>query len=488
MEAAFERLIAPGAAALARGVSQRVADALDDGDEQKALDALREFSTKKLIKDAKGRARVLAASSLVLGAVNAGADPATTAFEEDGLPPEMESCLTVFFAIVGPVLEEYVIAAGERVINDILYEEKEANAVRKAADPDYVLRLNAAVNGGSQMMASIGANLTTSRLVTYGFLYEATKQKVETYQLDAILDKRTSDICRALDKRQFRVEGAIEYVRQVLQVTDPEALKAVAPWLKGDKATVEDLKASTSNQLQEKYGVMVPPFHPRCRTVLSLVNSKVVVNDGAPPTPLTAPETVQPDGMSIGPDGKRRWKENDEALRHLIGSHNNYVDPDESNALREYISDDEIGNYQDINRYLRTGKNSLYGDDLKPYVDEIRYMMDPSDTELRVYRGFSGNMVTQPGDVLEWKGFTSTSASMDWASKPSNGDVMFDIRVTPGTKGIATNLLEREFLLDHQTRFRVVSVETDVTIEVTNSKGSTETQTFKRYITLETVP
>lgn len=139
--------------------------------------------------------------------------------------------------------------------------------IRKKSTDDLADMLNAAVDGTSKMMSSISANLSTSRLVSYGFLHGAHELGIRKYQLQAVLDERTSDICRELDGRVFEVDRALSYAERVLRTTDPEELKSIAPFLKGTKAAIKHLHETSDQDLQAQ-GVMVPPFHPGCRTVL----------------------------------------------------------------------------------------------------------------------------------------------------------------------------------------------------------------------------
>lgn len=151
-------------------------------------------------------------------------------------------------------------------------EKGEVSHIRKEADLALADMLNNAVDGTTKMMSSISANLSTSRLVSYGFLKTADSLGVTKYQLQAVMDNRTSEICQALDGRVFEVDRALDHAERVLKTSDPESLKSVAPFLKGTKSAVGHLKRSSDKELQAE-GVMVPPFHPNCRTVLVNLDS-----------------------------------------------------------------------------------------------------------------------------------------------------------------------------------------------------------------------
>lgn len=144
-----------------------------------------------------------------------------------------------------------------------------SDLVKKIADNALADALNMAVDGTARMVSSISANLTTSRMVTYGFLSEATAMAVQTYKLEFVLDNRTSDICLALHEGDhvFRVDVSMNYMDELMRATDPESMKSIAPFLKSDDQTLLDLREMSDEDLQAR-GVMVPPFHFSCRTIL----------------------------------------------------------------------------------------------------------------------------------------------------------------------------------------------------------------------------
>src|SRR4029077_2571112 len=81
---------------------------------------------------------------------------------------------------------------------------------------------------------------------------------------------RTSKICRELNGRVFEVDRSLDYMDSVLQATDPESLKSLAPFVDGSNAGIHRLEKMSDEELQAA-GVMVPPFHPNCRTILVMV-------------------------------------------------------------------------------------------------------------------------------------------------------------------------------------------------------------------------
>lgn len=74
-------------------------------------------------------------------------------------------------------------------------------------------------------------------------------------KVKAILDERTSKICRALNGRIIPMAALVAQREKILNAKGKEELKRAAPWL--------DLGAA--DELPDHYGL--PPYHYRCRTV-----------------------------------------------------------------------------------------------------------------------------------------------------------------------------------------------------------------------------
>ena len=77
------------------------------------------------------------------------------------------------------------------------------------AEFDLAAALNDAVDKGGKVAINLGATLTTSRLVSLGFLSQAMESGHKTYQVDEVLDDRTCPVCMEMNGTQFDVEAAI---------------------------------------------------------------------------------------------------------------------------------------------------------------------------------------------------------------------------------------------------------------------------------------
>jgi SPP1 gp7 family putative phage head morphogenesis protein len=106
------------------------------------------------------------------------------------------------------------------------------------------------------------ANDVTTKSREFGRVEGMVKADIEEYMIDAILDRRTSDICRELDGKTFRVERAVEHRDAIVNAEEPEAIKEQSPWL-----AAEELEPLSNEELAER-GVLTPPFHGNCRSRL----------------------------------------------------------------------------------------------------------------------------------------------------------------------------------------------------------------------------
>lgn len=111
------------------------------------------------------------------------------------------------------------------------------------------------------------ASLNASRLATWGFSAEADIRGIVRYKLTAILDGRTSVFCRFIHGHIFEVADARKKVNDVLAVQNPEDLRTVQPWPRQTKAAMDEFKQMSTEELKDR-GLHIPPYHPRCRTIL----------------------------------------------------------------------------------------------------------------------------------------------------------------------------------------------------------------------------
>lgn len=108
------------------------------------------------------------------------------------------------------------------------------------------------------------ATTAASSAYHYGLSRAGLGQGYTGYELVAVLDNRTSDVCEALDGRRFWLADAVANVEKRARVA-PEDLKEEMPFPKWDQ-----IHDHTQAELT-KAGILTPPFHPFCRTTMRLI-------------------------------------------------------------------------------------------------------------------------------------------------------------------------------------------------------------------------
>lgn len=109
-----------------------------------------------------------------------------------------------------------------------------------------------------QIVANVGA----SRGYHYGMLKTMEQRGILGYRLQAVLDHRTSAVCRELHGREFLASEGVNVLEALADDPDPQAAKSRTPWVSADI-----VRGQSSRDLAAM-GVLVPPFHPYCRTTL----------------------------------------------------------------------------------------------------------------------------------------------------------------------------------------------------------------------------
>lgn len=108
------------------------------------------------------------------------------------------------------------------------------------------------------------ANAAASRGFHYGAVKAGMVSGELAYEIVAVLDKKTSKICRHMNGKQFWLADAEVQVVKAAKA-EGDQIKFAAPWLKE-----KDVTDKTANELRMA-GFMVPPFHGNCRSTIKFV-------------------------------------------------------------------------------------------------------------------------------------------------------------------------------------------------------------------------
>lgn len=96
----------------------------------------------------------------------------------------------------------------------------------------------------------------------FGLLRSYEAAEIVEFIIDAVMDERTSAICRALNGKVIPIAKAVDQRDKMMAAENPEDVKAIAPWPKLDAVR----GASTAALVAQ--GVAMPPYHFHCRTTV----------------------------------------------------------------------------------------------------------------------------------------------------------------------------------------------------------------------------
>jgi len=133
--------------------------------------------------------------------------------------------------------------------------------------PTWAVGLSDIARTGGRTASTLGANVQVSRLVNYGALTRLQAERVAIYRIKAVLDRKTSKICKRMNGKTFKVEDAIVQLERAMLAPSIGDIRQIHPWIPNTQAVLAQLEKSTSEDLAGK-GWRVPPFHPRCRSVV----------------------------------------------------------------------------------------------------------------------------------------------------------------------------------------------------------------------------
>jgi len=111
------------------------------------------------------------------------------------------------------------------------------------------------------------AEHTTSRVREIGKVNGYEKAGVEYLQVRAIIDDRTSEVCRRMNGTIIPVTAAMKQRDRLLGASSPEKVKTIAPWYDAD--ALPDVADDVGIQYGKlPRGMQFPPYHwGGCRTI-----------------------------------------------------------------------------------------------------------------------------------------------------------------------------------------------------------------------------
>lgn len=295
---------------IAAKLQAKVVDAIDQGDFAKAYSLAKDIDLTSVGEKNKQYIKYL-----MLACANFGARMATdskTTFVSGGAHDKLMEAVAENFC---KSLElNATVQVYKAVVQSIAKVQEELKTVEKAEKPRYVREFVDFTVEGDKIMQLI-SSLHTSRLAVWGFAAEADLLGLTTYKLSAVLDGRTSAFCRAINGKVFKVDDARKSINEILSVQNPDDVKALQPWPKQDKASMEKYAEMTAEELTAA-GLHIPPFHPGCRTMLVRVGKaprtekpSVPKEREKLPKVVSTKETFEELGLTVTDSALKHWND-----------------------------------------------------------------------------------------------------------------------------------------------------------------------------------
>lgn len=159
-----------------------------------------------------------------------------------------------------------------RYLGDVLKADKKKPAI---------LPFSSFMDKDGKAKFNIASSLHTSRLSAFGYTAEAEYLGITTYQINEQLDSRICPICTLMHHKVFKVSDARNLLDMVIRTQDPDELKSLQPWPSQSAESLKRIGAMTTEEIVA-HGWHVPPFHPRCRGLLSKSGTVPPLTAGKP--------------------------------------------------------------------------------------------------------------------------------------------------------------------------------------------------------------
>lgn len=274
LEASLAKVVRKEFAKAVRPIVDEIETALRENRFDDARRLVNEVGFAEACKNVKNKIEMLGIESLLLGASRL-VKPSKSFLQTDGIPPQLEQALSAFVATLTGNSTDYLrkqllalVAKKEVTATPVVKDDVHSSAqvFQKAyeSDDDFIKALNGIVDGNGKSLTDVSANLTTSRLVSYGMLVQSSIEGFTSYQFTAELDDRTCPVCSQLHGQTFDVSLGIVRLEKLFETEDPNSLKTIAPFPDQSAAGLEVFQAMAPKAL-ENAGWSVPPLHPGCR-------------------------------------------------------------------------------------------------------------------------------------------------------------------------------------------------------------------------------
>lgn len=280
------------------------------------------------------------------------------------------------------------------------------------------------------------ANHVVTRSREFGAVERYVRAQRNYLQVKAIIDHRTTEVCRHMHNKVFKVSSAVEIRDKLLAAETPEQVIEIAPWMKPAA-----IRGKPSTALPNH--MSLPPYHFNCRTRTVTITDKEA-----------AKELEHQKNIAII-NQNSDYKNNVEEFlkRDPIPSHPQ-LDFEESAAIYAYTNT----MYDGVNRSLRAGKLSKFE---KAYASVVDRGLAKIRSKKGTYkRGINLNNIQreayQPGNDITWNSFISTSSTNAFNK---NTEFLIEDGVGVPVTRFSAFAFENEFIIRPGSKFTVLERE-----------------------------
>ena len=124
--------------------------------------------------------------------------------------------------------------------------------------------------GSSEQYFQMLAGTVRNRASNFGAISAMNDAGFTTYRIQAVMDERTSERCRFMHNRTFKVSQGKRHIERSLAAKDPDEYKEIAGWKTEDemKLIAGDGDDNSQQKALAASGLSMPPYHARCRTLV----------------------------------------------------------------------------------------------------------------------------------------------------------------------------------------------------------------------------
>lgn len=302
LEDALTAKLAKAVKAASRKVVRDIAEALADQGKDAALAKVGELSLAGVFEDMRPTIELHTYMGLVFGASQVAGETQYTTMGRPELKEVVERSVEGFRDTLKGLEAHLVGQALQLIAQETVQKAEEPQQDKQRILHDF----ESSMDEKGAAYLNIESSLHTSRVSAYGFTAEALALGLTEYQITEQLDKRTCPVCREMHGKTFRIADARNLLEEVTRTKDSERLKMLQPWPSQSKAAVDELVELSADELVER-GWHVPPFHPRCRGLLTRVGR--VPPLGEAEMPKVTPDDFSAMGLPTSKEDAELWAE-----------------------------------------------------------------------------------------------------------------------------------------------------------------------------------